>query len=111
MGDQVSDFRIHKINAAFKDLETIVDSVSNRNDLFVVNTDPHCPTAMYYAHRKGWTVRPRRQLHDPSFLEELKKKNCKFALVCKKMYGIDNDVILNLPQVYESDDFRIYSLE
>jgi uncharacterized protein (UPF0303 family) len=110
MGDQIRDFRVHKTNAAFRDLESIVDSVSNRSDLFVVNTEPHCPTAMYFAHRKGWTVN-RMRISDTSFLGELKSKNCKFALVVKRMYGFDNDVTLSLPQVYESDDYRIYSLE
>jgi hypothetical protein len=110
IGDQINDFRIHKINAAFSDLESIVDSVSNRDDLFVMNTDPYCPTAMYFAHRKGWTVYSR-DLTDQNLIEDLKKKNCRFALVCKRLYGEDYDVILNLPQVYESDAFRIYSLE
>jgi len=110
IGDRINDFRVHRINAAFKDLESIVDSVSNRNDLFVMNTDPYCPTALYFAHRKGWTVYSKN-LTDPSFIEELKKKNCKFALVCKKLYSEDYDVTLNLPQVFESDDFRIYSLQ
>jgi 4-amino-4-deoxy-L-arabinose transferase-like glycosyltransferase len=110
IGDRINDFRIHKINAAFNNLESIVDSVSKRSDLFVMNTDPYCPTAMYFAHRKGWTVYSQN-LTDQSFIEELKKKNCKFVLVCKKLYGEDYDVTLNLPQVYESGDFRIYSLK
>jgi 4-amino-4-deoxy-L-arabinose transferase-like glycosyltransferase len=110
IGDQINDFRIHKVNAAFSDLESIVDSVSNRDDLFVMNTDPYCPTAMYFAHRKGWTVYSR-DLTNQSFIEDLKKKNCRFALVCKRLYSEDYDVTLNLPQVFESNDFRIYSLE
>jgi hypothetical protein len=110
IGAQINDFRTHRINAAFKNLESIVDSVSSRDDLFVVNTDPHCPTALYFAHRKGWTVFPR-SLTDQNLINELKTKNCKFALVCKKLYGLDYDVTLNLPQVFESEDFRIYSLQ
>ena len=110
IGDQLNDFRIHKINAAFEDLESIVDSVSNRDDLFVMNTDPHCPTAMYFAHRRGWTMYSQ-ELTNQSIIEDLKKKNCRYALVCKKLYGEDYDVTLNLPQVFESNDFRIYSLQ
>jgi 4-amino-4-deoxy-L-arabinose transferase-like glycosyltransferase len=110
IGARINDFRIHRINAAFKDLESIVDSVSNRKDLFVTNTDPHCPTALYFAHRKGWTVN-KPMLRDQSFLNEIKGRGCKFVLVCKSMYGDNNDIELELPQLFESDYFRIYSLE
>ena len=110
IGDQINDFRIHKMNAVFENLETIVDSVSNRHDLFVINSGPHCPTAMYFAHRKGWTVAPPILL-DPAFLEDVKGKGCKYVLVCKKMYLEDNDMTLPLPQIFESNDYRIYSLK
>ncbi|HEX6892197.1 MAG TPA: glycosyltransferase family 39 protein [Chryseolinea sp.] len=110
IGAQINDFREHRINAGFKDLEAIVDSVSNRNDLFVTNTDPFCPTALYFAHRKGWTVN-KPMLRDQAFLNELKQRGCKFVLVCKWMYGDNNDIILELPQLFESEYFRIYTLE
>ena len=109
IGDQINDYKIHKINKAFENLESIVDSVSNRQDLFLINSGPHCPTVMYFAHRKGWTVFPAK-LPDQDFLRDIKEKGCKFVLVCKQMYGEPYDVTLDLPQVFESDDFRIYSL-
>jgi hypothetical protein len=110
IGDQIGDFKFHRINMAFENLETIVDSVSTRQDLFVINSGDHCPTVMYFAHRKGWTV-SLRQLQEPGFLEGVKQKGGKFVLVCKKMYGEDNDITLDLPQVFESESFRIYTLE
>jgi 4-amino-4-deoxy-L-arabinose transferase-like glycosyltransferase len=110
IGDQINEFRIHKMNKAFENLEAAVDSVSNRQDLFVINSGPHCPTAMYAAHRKGWTVWSFN-LVDQAFMNEIKGKGCKFVLVCKKMYGDDNDIKLDLPQIFESADFRIYTLE
>jgi hypothetical protein len=109
IGDQIADVQVHKINRAFENLESIVDQVSNRGDLFVINSGPHCPTVMYFAHRKGWTVFPSKLLED-GFLRDVKQKGCKFVLVCKKMYGENYDVVLDLPQVFESEDFRIYSL-
>lgn len=110
IGDQLGDFRVHRINAAFSNLEAVVDKVSSRNDLIVINSDPHCATVMYFAHRKGWTVNTPK-LKDQAFIEELKSKNCKYVLICKSMYGNNNDAILDLPQVFDSDDFRIYSLK
>jgi hypothetical protein len=110
IGAQVRDFRRHKINEHFENLETIVDKVSTRKDLFVMNTGVYCPTAMYFAHRKGWTVE-NSQLANPDFLADVKGKGCKYVLVCKEMYGEANDMILDLPQLFESDAFRIYSLQ
>ena len=110
IGDQINDFKIHKINSAFENLESIVDSVSTRQDLFVINSGEHCPTIMYFARRKGWTVSPRL-LVEPGFLEGVKQKGCKFVLVAKQMYGENYDVKLDLPQLFESESFRVYSLE
>ena len=110
IGDQVIDFRIHKINKGFENLESVTDSISDRQDLFVINTGPHCPTAMYFAHRKGWTVNSLK-LTDQAFLAELKDKGCKYVLICKKMYGFDNDITLDLPQIFESEYYRIYSIK
>ena len=110
IGDQINDFKIHKLNSAFENLESIVDSVSTRKDLFVINSGEYCPTIMYFAHRKGWTVSPRL-LVEPGFLEGVKQKGCKFVLVAKQMYGENYDVKLDLPQLFESESFRVYSLE
>jgi 4-amino-4-deoxy-L-arabinose transferase-like glycosyltransferase len=110
IGSQINDFKFHKINMAFENLETIVDSVSARHDLFVINSGEHCPTVMYFAHRKGWTVTPR-QLQEAGFLDSVAQKGCKFVLICKQMYGENYDITLELPQVFESESFRIYTLE
>lgn len=109
IGDQIYDFRIHKMNAPFADLEQIVDKISSRSDLFVINSAPHCPTVMYFAHRRGWTVMPAT-LADPAFRDQVKSKGCKYAIVVKEMFRENFDVVLDLPVLYESDAFRIYKL-
>ena len=78
--------------------------------MFVVNTSPYCPTALYFAHRRGWSVYSQ-DLQNQSFLDEIKSKGCKFVLVCKTKYGVESDVVLELPQLFESDYIRIYRLE
>ncbi|MEJ1238582.1 glycosyltransferase family 39 protein [Chryseolinea sp. T2] len=109
LGDQIYDFRAHKMNAPFANLESIVDTYSKRDDLFVINSAPHCPTVMYFAHRRGWTVMPDK-LRDAAFMSDVKAKGCKFVLVCKEMFRENFDVVLDLPMLYESDAFRIYAL-
>ena len=109
IGAQIGDFRFHKMNRHFENLESIVDSVSTRQDLFVINSGTYCPTVMYFAHRKGWTV-SSSTLHDPAFLSEITGKGCKFVLVCKEMYNENNDITLDLPQLFESEYYRIYAL-
>jgi hypothetical protein len=109
IGDQIGDFTIHNMNKGFENLESIVDGVSDRQDLFAINSGPHCPTVMYFAHRKGWTVMPPQI--DQAFLDDVKGKGCKYVLVCKQMYREDFDIKLDLPQLYESEYFRIYALK
>lgn len=110
IGDQIYDFRIHKMNAPLAGLEAIADSVSQRQDLFIINSGTHCPTVMYFAHRRGWTVTPQA-IRDKSLLQSVKEKGCKYVLICKEMYHENYDVVLDLPQLFESADFRIYSLK
>ena len=31
-----------------------MDNVSQRDDLIAINSESHNPTAMYFAHRRGW---------------------------------------------------------
>jgi hypothetical protein len=109
LGDQVYDFRPHKMNVPFAELEAIVDKFSDRNDLFVINSAPHCPTVMYFAHRRGWTVMPDK-LRDQSFMSDIKSKGCKYVIVCKEMFRENFDVVLDLPELYQSESFRIYAL-
>jgi hypothetical protein len=110
IGAQIGDFRIHKMNRHFENLESIVDRFSTRQDLFVINSWPHCPTVMYFAHRRGWTVKPST-LQDPAFLTQIKGQGCKFVLVCKEMYNENYDMTLDLPQIFESKYYRIYALQ
>ncbi|MEI9921951.1 MAG: glycosyltransferase family 39 protein [Bacteroidota bacterium] len=106
LADQVYDFRIKQQWASLASLEEIMDGISDRNDLIAINCQPEFPTIMYMAHRRGWSA-DASQLLDVNFQNEIRQKGCKYVVVAKQVYG---DLELNLKQVYNSDDFRIYSL-
>jgi hypothetical protein len=103
---QIYDFRIRQPYQALADLEQIMDGVSDRNDLIVVNSEVNNPTTMYFAHRRGWTA-PNVYFTDSVYVKDIRTKGCKFAVVAKKLYG---DLELTYPVVHDSEYFRIYDL-
>lgn len=107
IGDQVYDFKLHKSNISLDKLEAVMDTVSDRNDLIAINSwGTHDPTAMYFAHRRGWSV--STNIADTVFMNDLKAKGCKFVVIEKVKYG---DVLLSYSQVHDSEYFRVYRLD
>jgi 4-amino-4-deoxy-L-arabinose transferase-like glycosyltransferase len=107
IGNQWTDFRIRAPYSALAGLEKVLDSFSERGDLIVINAGAESPTAMYFAHRRGW-VAGNELITDSLYLENIKSKGCKYVLVVKQLYG---DVSVSYPIVYDSNDFKIYKLE
>jgi hypothetical protein len=103
---QIYDFRIRQPFRSLENLETIMDTISRRNDLIAVNADFHNPTAMYFTHRRGW-VAPNNVLSDINYLNDIRDKGCKYILVVKKLYG---DLSLEYPVVYDTEYFKIYKV-
>jgi hypothetical protein len=104
---QIYDFRIRQPYAALAGLEKIMEEVSKPSDLIAINADFHNPTAMYFAHRRGWAA-PNNVLSDPAYRNDLKDKGCKYILVVKKLYG---DLDLEYPVVHDSEYFKIYMIK
>jgi 4-amino-4-deoxy-L-arabinose transferase-like glycosyltransferase len=104
---QIYDFRLREPYKSLATLEKIMDSVSQKNDLIVVSGGAHNPTAMYFAHRRGWTV-SYPVLEDSVYVADMVSKGCKFAVLPTKLY---EDIQLRYPKVHESEFFRIYKLE
>ncbi|HEY0740044.1 MAG TPA: glycosyltransferase family 39 protein [Chryseosolibacter sp.] len=105
VGDQFSDFRIKEPFASLAGIEAILDTLSKRNDLIIVNGEPGNPTFMYFAHRRGWTG-PNSDFTS-EYLTDKINRGAKFLVVAKKLYG---DVNLHYPISYDSDTFRVYKL-
>lgn len=104
---QIYDFRIRQPYRALGGLEGIMDKVSDRKDLIVINGGVHNPTPMYFAHRKGWTV-PTLHLNDSIYVNDIRTKGCRYVLVVKQLYG---DINMNLPTLYEDEYFRVYEMK
>jgi hypothetical protein len=107
VANQESDFRLRQPYKSLAQLEGIMDSVSGRNDLIVVNGETENPTVMYFAHRRGWST-PTRNLQDSNYVQDLRNRGCKYIVLAKKLYG-DPDLAHKI--VHDSEYFRIYQLE
>lgn len=105
--NQLHDFRLKEHELAFVQLESDLDQFSKRSDLIAVNTIDN-PTAIYFAHRKGW-VASNDELLRTGFRKDLKQKGCKYIVILKRYLG--GDLYLDLPVVLNNSDWTVYSLE
>ncbi len=104
---QIYDFKLREVYQPLENLELIMDRFSEKNELVAMNGETHYPTAMYFAHRRGWMA-PNEMFYEPAYIENIKTKGCKYIVILKEIYG---DVVLQYPEVYESKSFRIYKLK
>jgi hypothetical protein len=104
--NQLHDFRIKEHELAFVKLEAEMDHFSKRTDLIAVNTGDN-PTAVYFAHRKGWAA-SNDELLNPAFRESIRKKGCKYIVVLKRYLG--GNLYLELPVVVNNENWIIYKL-
>jgi hypothetical protein len=84
-------------------LEPLLDEHSKKDDRIVINGGD-VPTAMYFAHRKGWIAR-NADLSRPDFIDSLATLGCRTIVVQKRRD--EKDVSIDRPVVAETEDFRI----
>ena len=87
-------------------LEPELDRVSSRDDRIVINAG-EVPTAMYFAHRKGWLATNAR-LRRAAFRDSLAGQGCRFIAVLRQRQ--EGDLELPLEEVALSDELRVYRL-
>ena len=104
--NQLHDFRLKEHELAFVKLESYMDSFSKRSDLIAVNTTDN-PTAIYFAHRKGW-VASNDELLNETFRKDLQRKGCKYIVVLKRYLG--GELYLPLTVVMNTEDWTVYQL-
>ncbi|MNY41412.1 hypothetical protein D3C86_1762230 [compost metagenome] len=91
---------------AFVKLESDLDQFASKSDLIAVNTIDN-PTAIYFAHRKGW-VASNEELSDEAFRKDIRQKGCKYIVVLKRYLG--GDLYLQLPVVLTNENWTVYRL-
>lgn len=107
IANQVHVLEIRQPNLALTKLETEMDAISGRNDLIVINGSARAdPTPMYFAHRRGWVIR-NTDFAAAGYLDQLKTKGCKYAVIIKQPYG---DLELGLEKIFDSAHFKIYKM-
>ena len=104
LGGQYFDFRIKSEFNYLTSIETELDSISLRNDLFLINSGPS-PTAMYFAHRKGWVAK-NHQITNPEYISDLQSKGLQYVLVLKQAFGADCNP--NLPLILDKPEYKVY---
>jgi 4-amino-4-deoxy-L-arabinose transferase-like glycosyltransferase len=85
--NQVGDFTIPDKHQFLLSIETELDTYSDQDDLFLINSD-YLPTPMYFTHRKGW-VNINEKIVDLTYIDELKSKGLKYILILKKTMGTE----------------------
>jgi len=104
LGAQYFDFRIKPDYTYLSSIETELDSISSRNDLFLINSGPS-PTAMYFAHRKGWVAK-NNQITNPDYITNLRAKGLEYVLVLKQAFG--TECYPNLPLILDKPEYKVY---
>ncbi len=102
-----NDFYIKPESAALEQLEADLDSISNRNDLIIINSG-YNPAPMYFAHRKGW-VASNEQILDSTYVNEWRNKGARYILILKKVYGTP----VSLPEeiIIKNENYTVYRIQ
>ncbi len=104
IANQQHDFFIKK-NAYYQlELESIAAQKIPAGALIAINGG-QSPQAMYFAHRKGWTIRDR-DLQNKS-LDSLAKLGAYYLIIDKKK---NNKVLLNYKILYQDSTYCFYEL-
>jgi hypothetical protein len=109
IGNHQHDFFIKDSEKYKMTLEPIMDKISQKDDLILINGNEN-PQMIYLSHRKGWNCNDD-QLFDSTFVKNVAAKNCKYLVINK--HNNINFQKLNLPfkQIFENSDFLIMQMK
>lgn len=108
--NHIDDFRIKSHMKPILSLETVMNKHSNKKDLILINSGEF-PTAMYFAHRKGW-VDYNEQIVRTPYIDSLKTLGLQHILILKQAFGteIQPGIDSNWMKVESNENFDLYSL-
>ena len=107
VANQHQDFKIKEKEYKIVELENVLDKFSGKSDKILINSDEN-PTAMYFAHRKGW-IASNDKIKDAKYISELKSKGCKYIVILKKVFGTEAQ--LPYIKIFDSKDYSIYKIK
>jgi len=102
IANQQHDFFIKESEKYKMSLEYIMDKISKKDDLILINGNSN-PQMIYLSHRKGWTCSDE-QLSDTSYVRSVFAKKCKFVVINKHSHV---NMSSSLNNVFENEDFLI----
>ncbi len=105
--DANNDFRLKDKNRALLNLEADLDDYSARDALIAVNGSGS-PTAIYFAHRKGWSL-SNDDIMNTAVISDLQKRGLKFIVILKDVFGA-KPMTLAVTRCEERDAYTIYKL-
>ena len=109
IANQQHDFFIKESEKYKMTIEPVLDDLSTRNDLILVNGNGN-PQLMYLAHRKGWNCNDE-QLSDSLYIESVINGHCLFAVVNKHTEPNTNYLHSSFNTLFNNDDFSVFALE
>ena len=104
---QTSNYIVKDNRKSLLELESVCARIVSPEELIVINSGAD-PTAMYFAHRKGWVCH-NNDLLDKTFVTSLHERGAEYIIILKKAFG--SDMELDLPRIYDSEDYDIYRIE
>ena len=105
IANQHHDFFIKETEKYKMELEAVMDTISNKDDLIVVNASPN-PQLIYLSHRKGWNC-TSEELSDSVFMDNIIEKGCKYIVVNKHSTADINNLKRIYDRIYEDNNFII----
>lgn len=113
VANQLHIFQIRYPLKTLEKLEACLDDLQiERNELIAINSAVYSdPTALYFAHHKGWNM-TNDQLSQESTINYLLDHKCKHIVIIKDVPSISaSDIQLNQTKIYDSKDFAVYKIE
>ncbi len=109
IANQAHVFTIREKMKPYLQIETILNNngVASQDLIAINSNSQHDPTAMYFAHRKGWGF-SNADLNTPEIIADIKAKGCKFILILN--FDKMSKTELTLEKLYDSEEFVLYKL-
>lgn len=105
IGNNIQDFRIPSRLESAQNLEAQLDELGDQEELIFINSE-EVPTPMYFAHRKGW-IGYNGNIENQQYTDSLIALGLSKVIILHEGFGTSTK--LDLPVLYNSEGFTIYS--